>query len=186
MATTPTKAPARDRVLDTATRLFYAEGVHAVGIDRIIAEAGVAKASFYNGFRSKDELVRAYLEEQFGQHREAAEGLTGKTPRDRIFAFFDLMSRNGAGPSFRGCPFVNVAAEYPDADHPVRHVIAEYRAWLLGYFRDLLVDADHPDAERTAGILLLVRDGLVVGFDLDDTGPLPGRVREAVTKVLDG
>jgi AcrR family transcriptional regulator len=181
MATTN---PARTRLLDTATRLFYAEGVHAVGIDRIIAEAGVAKATFYHHFPAKDELVRAYVNEQSQLQRATAAGLPEASPRDMLLAIFDNVGELGRDPGYRGCPFVNAAAEYPDPDHPVRQAIADHRRWFRELLRDLLVADGHPDAERTADLLVALKDGLLVGADLDD----PARqslIRDAVARLLD-
>jgi AcrR family transcriptional regulator len=175
----------RSRLLETAARLFYAEGVHAVGIDRIIAEAGVAKASFYHHFPAKDELVRAYVEEQSRLQRATAAQLPEAAPRDMVLAIFDSIDELGREPSYRGCPFVNAAAEYPDPAHPVRQAIAEHRGWFRELLRDLLVADGHPDAERTADILVALKDGFLVGADLDD----PARrslIHDAVTRLLDG
>src|SRR3954471_1305237 len=112
------ESPARRRVLDTALALFYAEGIHAVGIDRIIAEAGVAKATFYHHFPSKDDLVCAYLREQIGAVRRHAVP-RGETPEEKIVAVFEAIGEVTCRPGFRGCAFINAAAEYPDPDHPV-------------------------------------------------------------------
>src|SRR4051812_237735 len=87
-----TTSSARTRLLDTATRLFYAEGIHAVGIDRIIAEAGVAKATFYNHFPSKDDLVLAYVQDQDRIGREAVAALPNQTPRKMIAAVMARIS----------------------------------------------------------------------------------------------
>ncbi|MDG4863820.1 TetR/AcrR family transcriptional regulator [Streptomyces sp. T-3] len=179
------KSPARSRVLETATRLFYAEGVHAVGIDRIIAEAGVAKATFYHHFPAKDALVQAYVEEQSRLQQEAAARLTGTEGREALLAVFAHMGEVGVSPDFRGCPFVNAAAEFPDPAHPVRRAIDEHRRWFRTLVRDLLVQAGDPDAERTADILVLVRDGLAVGCDLDEPDGLQSLVRDAVLRVVD-
>ncbi|MGP3964059.1 TetR/AcrR family transcriptional regulator [Nonomuraea sp. 3N208] len=175
---------ARTRVLDTATRLFYREGVHTVGIDRIIAEADVAKATFYKHFPSKDDLVRAYVSDQSTRQRAAVATVDAASAREKLMAIFAFMCEFGAGPAYRGCPFVNTAAEYPDPGHPVRQAIAEHRRWTRDLYRDLLAADGHPDAERTADILLLLRDGLVVGFDLDDPVAVRAAVREALTRVL--
>jgi AcrR family transcriptional regulator len=179
-----TTSAARTRILETAARLFYAEGVHAVGIDRIIAEAGVAKATFYHHFPSKDELVRAYLQEQSRQQRATAAALPPAAPREMLLAIFDAVGELGREPGYRGCPFVNAAAEYPDPTHPVRQTIADHRRWFRGLLREQLAAAGHPDAERTADLLVALKDGLLVGADLDD----PARrtlIHEAVTRVLD-
>ncbi|SDK28827.1 TetR/AcrR family transcriptional regulator [Streptomyces indicus] len=180
------KSPARSRVLDTATRLFYTEGVHSVGIDRIIAEAGVAKATFYHHFPAKDALVQAYIEEQTRMQREAAEQLEADGPREKLLAVFDHMGRVGGLADFRGCPFINAAAEYPDPAHPVRRSIEDYRTWFRELMRELLTEAGDPDAERTADLLMLIRDGLAVACDLDDpVAPRP-LVRDAVLRVIGG
>jgi AcrR family transcriptional regulator len=175
---------ARTRLLETATRLFYAEGVHAVGIDRIIAEAGVAKATFYHHFPTKDELVRAYLQQQSQLQRATAAKLPRAAPREMLLAVFDNIGELGRDPGYRGCPFVNAAAEYPDPAHPVRQAIAEHRRWFRELLRGLLAADGHPDPDRTADILVALKDGLLVGADLDN----PARqslIRDAVTRLLD-
>nr|SBP00142.1 Transcriptional regulator, TetR family [Nonomuraea gerenzanensis] len=171
-------------MLQTAARLFYGEGVHTVGIDRIIAEAGVAKATFYHHFPSKDDLVRAYIVEQSTLQRGLADSVREGSPRQRLHAIFAFMCEFGAGPTFRGCPFVNTAAEYPDPGHPVRAAIAAHRRWNRELYRDLLAADGHPDPERTADVLMLLRDGLVVGFDLDDPATVKRAVEQALARVL--
>jgi AcrR family transcriptional regulator len=179
-----TTSAARDRVLETATRLFYAEGVHAVGIDRIIAEAGVAKATFYRHFPAKDELVRAYLVKQSQLQRATAASLPRATPDEILLAIFDNVGELGRDPAYRGCPFVNAAAEYPDPSHPVREAISEHRRWFRTLLRDLLAEDGHPDPERTADLLVALKDGLLVAADLDDPAR-QGVIRDAVTRLLD-
>ncbi|WP_202638195.1 TetR/AcrR family transcriptional regulator [Bailinhaonella thermotolerans] len=182
------ESPARRRILDTAAALFYAEGVHAVGIDRIIAEAAVAKATFYHHFPAKDELVRAYLEREFERQRGALEAVRAASggPREALLAIFDALAANGAAAGFRGCPFTNAAAEYPDPAHPVRRTIAAYRDWNRGLFQELCAGAGDPAPGRTAVLLMMIRDGIVVGSDLDDPGSLGPVVRDAVNRVLSG
>jgi AcrR family transcriptional regulator len=170
-----TTSPARTRVLQTATRLFYAQGVHAVGVNRIIAEAGVAKATFYQHFPTKDDLVRAYVNQQSQLQRATATQLPQAAPREMVLAIFDTIGETGHQPSYRGCPFVNAAAEYPDPAHPVRQAIAEHRRWFRGLLRDL----------RTADLLVALKDGLFVGADLDDPAHR-SLIRAAVTRLLDG
>ncbi|MFB9467914.1 TetR/AcrR family transcriptional regulator [Nonomuraea salmonea] len=178
-------SPARERVLETAKRLFYAEGIHTVGIDRIIAEAGVAKATFYHHFPSKDDLVRAYITDQSGLQRTAAAELgRDDAPYERLRTFFVHLCEFGSGPGYRGCPFVNTAAEYPDPAHPVRQAIVEHRRWNRDLYRDLLAEAGHPDPEQTADLLLMLRDGLVVGFDLDDPAAVRATAQEALARLV--
>jgi AcrR family transcriptional regulator len=184
--TTAVRIPARRRVLDTATRLFYAEGIHTVGIDRIIAEAGVAKATFYHHFPAKEALVCAYLVEQSDMQRTAAQGLTasGRAPLEKISTVFEVIGDLGCGPGFRGCAFLNAAAEYADPGHPVRVVIAAHRRWFRDLLRGLLIDARHPDAEATADLLVVLRDGMTVGSYLDDAEAIRAGIRTSVARIL--
>jgi AcrR family transcriptional regulator len=182
----PRESPARWRVLSTARALFYAEGIRKVGIDRIIAEAGVAKATFYHHFPTKDDLVCAYLKEQSRSERALTQQIEAAQtePTAKILALFDIITEIGCGPGFNGCPFINAAAEYPDPHHPVRQVIAEHRRWFRGLLHDLLAAAHHPDARRTATMLTVLRDGLVVGSDLDDPAEISQFTRTAVNRIL--
>ncbi|MBC6463668.1 TetR/AcrR family transcriptional regulator [Actinomadura sp. HBU206391] len=180
------ESPARRRILRTAGLLFYAEGIRAVGIDRIIAEAGVAKATFYSHFPAKDDLVRVYLAEQSRRQRAAVHEVqaSGIPPTEVLLAVFEAIGELGCGPGFRGCAFINAAVEYPDPGHPVRQVVTEHRSWFRGLLRDLLTAAAHPDVERTTATLAVLRDGLVVGSQLDDPEEVRSLVREAVTRLV--
>ncbi|MEJ3749955.1 TetR/AcrR family transcriptional regulator [Actinomycetes bacterium KLBMP 9797] len=178
------EGPARTRILETASALFYAEGVHAVGVDRIIAEAGVAKATFYHHFPAKNDLVRAYVEEQSRRQRVAEAAFRQLPPREALVAVFDVLGDIASGADYRGCPFINTAAEYPDPADPVRAAIADHRRWFRGMLREFLVAAGHPDPDRTADILVLLKDGMALGCDLDDPIRLRALARDAVTRVL--
>ena len=177
-------SPARRRVLDTATGLFYAEGIHAVGIDRIIAEARVAKATFYSHFPSKDELVRAYIEEQDRLGRAAIAELPQVSPRETMVAIFDRIGEAAHHPGYRGCPFLNAAAEYPDAANPVRQAIDDHRRWFRNLLRELLVADGHPDPVSTADILVVLWDGLLVSGHIDGSAGLATLARDALTRAL--
>jgi AcrR family transcriptional regulator len=173
---------ARSRVLETATRLFYAEGIHTVGIDRVIAEAAVAKATFYHHFKSKEDLVLAYLTTEYERQKLQLGGAPGEG-LDRIEAILAKLAEVSTGPGFRGCPFLNAAAEYADPTHPVRHVVDDYRAWYRGLMRDSLVAADRPDADQKADMLLLVRDGIAIAGGLGDRAAVQAGVRTALAGV---
>jgi AcrR family transcriptional regulator len=180
----PFESPARRRLLDTATRLFYAEGIHAVGIDRIIAEADVAKATFYSHFPSKDDLVLAYIEDQDRIGREAVAALPKEAPREMIRAIMGRISEAAVAGGFRGCPFLNAAAEYPDPRSPVRQAIDARRAWYRDTVRKLLAADGDPAPSVTAALLVAVSDGLLEGAYLDDPAKIPALIREAVTRLL--
>lgn len=175
---------ARRRLLDTATRLFYAEGIRAVGIDRIIAEAGVAKATFYNHFPSKDDLVLAYIEEQYQLGREAVAALAKQPPRKMIAAILGRISDAGVAGDFRGCPFLNAAAEYPDPKSPVRQAIDTRRVWYHGVLRKLLAADGDPAPSVTASLLVALSDGLLEIAYLDDPRSVPPLVKEALARLL--
>lgn len=175
---------ARRRLLDTATRLFYTEGIRAVGIDRIIAEAGVAKATFYNHFPSKDLLVLAYIEEQDQLGRMAVAALPKQVPRDMIAAIMARISEAVTAGGWRGCPFLNAAAEYPDPESPVRQAVDARRAWHHGVLRELLAADGDPVPSVTASLLVALSDGLLEAAYLDNPENVPGLVSEALERLL--
>lgn len=180
----PEAGSSRRRLLDTATRLFYAEGIRAVGIDRIIAEAEVAKATFYKHFPSKDDLVLAYIEEQDRIGREAVAALPKAPPRKMLAAVLNRISTATVAGDFRGCPFLNAAAEYPDPKSPVRQAIAARRAWYHGVLRKLLAEDGDPTPSATASLLVALSDGLLeIGY-LDDPKSIPSLVKEALARLL--
>src|SRR5712691_5228006 len=125
--------PARDRLLDAASELFYEHGVHTVGIDTIIERAAVAKASLYSAFGSKEELVRAYLEARHASRRATvlAEMELHDDPRGKLLAVFDVLVTTVKQPEFRGCAFANASAE-SEPDSAAADVTRKVRAWLLG------------------------------------------------------
>ena len=176
-------SPARRRLLDTATRLFYTSGIHAVGIDRIIAEAGVAKATFYNHFPSKDDLVVAYIEEQDRLGRAAVAALPKQPPREMIAAIMGRISDAVVAGGWRGCPFLNAAAEYPNPESPVRRAIDARRSWYHDSLRKLLAADGDPAPSVTASLLVAISDGLLESAYLDDPEKVPALVREAVARL---
>ncbi|QDZ11174.1 TetR/AcrR family transcriptional regulator [Devosia ginsengisoli] len=177
-------SPARRRLLDTATRLFYAEGIHAVGIDRIIAEAGVAKATFYNHFPSKEDLVLAYIEEQDQIGRDAVAAFPRQPPRQMIAAILGRISAAAVGGGFRGCPFLNAAAEYTDPTNVVRQAIDARRVWYHDTLQQLLAADGDPTPAVTASLLVALSDGLLEIAYLDDPREVPALVDAALTRLL--
>lgn len=163
---TKVEGTARERLLRAANELFYAEGVHSVGIDRVIEHAGVAKASLYSTFGSKDGLVRAYLEARSARKRERITQRIAKleSPRARILAVFDLLGEAVADPSYRGCAFVNASAEGGDA---VRPSCVDYRQWIRSLFVELARDQGVGAPEQLAEQLVLIYDGAIVGAAMD-------------------
>lgn len=177
-------SPARRRLIDTATRLFYAGGIHAVGIDRIIAEAGVAKATFYSHFPSKDDLVVAYLEEQDRIGRVAVAALPKLPPRKMLAAILGRISTAAVAGDYRGCPFLNAAAEYTDPTSAVRRTIDARRAWYHGMLREQLVADDDPTPDVSAALLVALADGLLEIAYLDDPRSVPGLIEAGLARLL--
>lgn len=162
--------PARDRILASATRLFDADSIRSVSADKVIADAGTTKVTFYRHFQSKDHLVVAYLDDQLAQ-LQAAVGRERAAGRDACAVLLRLAAANGSAacrPGFRGCTFINAAAEYPADDSPVRDAVGRYRTWLHTVVTELLTDlgADRPGV--VADQLIMLRDGAMVhGFMSD-------------------
>ena len=168
MPATSDRSTARERLLAAADELFYEHGVHSVGIDKVIDRAGVAKASLYNTFGSKDELVRAYLQ---GRHerREARilrEIDRHEDPVDRVLAVFDAMVAITEQPRFRGCAFLNASAEASPGSS-VEEVSVTAREWVRATFERLAAEAGAADPTALARQLVLLYDGASVTAQLD-------------------
>ncbi len=156
--------------MQAASRLFYYEGVRAIGVERLIAEAGVTKATFYRHFASKDDLVVAYLLSKDAYYKEVAEPLAaGHPPAEALDLIFEAIAEHARERGFRGSPFLNAAAEYPDADHPVRDLVASHRDWIRTLFQELLTRLGHTDPASAARALLMLYDGAMAAGYLDDS-----------------
>jgi len=180
------RASARERLLAAANELFYNEGVHTVGIDRIIEQAGVAKASLYNTFGSKDELVRAYLE---SRHASMARRITRAvdrydTPRERLLAVFDAQEELSARPDYRGCAFARASAECQPGDLVEQATLA-YRRWLRELLTDLASRAGAAEPEALARQLQLLYDGTAQAARMDHDAAAAAVARTAAAALLD-
>ncbi|MCW0213213.1 MAG: TetR/AcrR family transcriptional regulator [Pseudonocardia sp.] len=179
----PRFSEARERLLRTASSLFYAEGIRAVGVDRVISEAGVTRATFYRHFPSKDDLVVAYLN-AVDQAVRAIAGPQATTPPEaaaQLRSIIDSMVETLCGEGFRGCSFINAAAEFPDPLSPVHQAVTGHRRWLADTFVADLRVAGHPDPEGAAAHLMMLRDGAMVAGYLAD----PQRARATLTRGVD-
>jgi len=190
-ATAPPAAPrgpsaARARLLRTASELFYADGVHAVGVDRVITEAGVTRATFYRHFPGKEALVVAYLEAADRAVRAAVgdvppdPGAAGGWLTGMTLHVADQLCR----PGFRGCPFINAAAEFPDPASPVRRAVRAHRDWLQGVATQALRRAGHPDPQEGGRRWMALRDGAMVAGYLDDPQVARATLRDAVDELV--
>jgi AcrR family transcriptional regulator len=159
---------ARERLLTAAGELFYEEGVRSVGIDRVIERAGVAKATLYSTFGSKDELIRAYLQRRHAATRERtlAALATYDSPRDKLLAVFDVLGATFAEPGFHGCAYVNASAETTPGS-PIEEASNEARAWRRGLFAELATQAGASDPVGLARQLSLLYDGATIAARMD-------------------
>ena len=158
----------RDRLLDTADRLFYHEGIGAVGIDRVLAEAGAAKASLYQHFGGKDQLVAACLERRTMDGRASVEAFLANTPpSERALRFFDWVVLWAKSDDFRGCPLQHTLSELTDTAHPARSVALAQRAWFNERFLEWTAAAGVQEPKATARALMVLFDGALAGSEID-------------------
>ncbi|MEW2546745.1 TetR/AcrR family transcriptional regulator [Streptomyces sp. NPDC047002] len=152
---------ARSRLLTTATRIFYAEGIHSVGIDRIVHEARVTRATLYRHFSGKEDLVLAYLgAADRGIREQVAAAVAGAgSPVEQVRAVGRSIAEGIRSPGFRGCAFLNAVAEYPDPAHPVHRAVLAHRQWFLDTVTDLLAQIGDSPAEADGRHLVMLRDG---------------------------
>jgi AcrR family transcriptional regulator len=173
-------------LLDTAERLFYAEGMRAVGIDRILAESGVGKASLYRHFPTKDDLVLAVLRRRDGEWRRwlrDAVDARDVPPAERPLAVFDALSERFAWNDFRGCAFINTIVETADPESPAHVVADEHKRRLAGYLAELLAGAGNADPQAMAARMTLLVDGAIVTA-LRERSPAAARVARGIAEVL--
>jgi AcrR family transcriptional regulator len=190
----PTKSPtptaergsARERLLAAANELFYEEGVRTVGIDRVIERAGVAKASLYNAFGSKEDLVREYLQVRHDARVDRmTRGLARyDSPREKLLGVYDVLGEITSQPNFRGCAFVNARSESASSDK-VTQVCDTTRAWTRSLFTDLARDAGVLEPERLAAQLHLLYDGATVAAHMDRDLTSAATARAAAAVLLD-
>ncbi|MGC4769718.1 TetR/AcrR family transcriptional regulator [Micromonospora sp. DT44] len=175
---------ARQRLLATATRIFYSEGIHSVGVDRIIAEAKVTRATFYRHFPSKDDLILAYLREIHEMDRGAVDTVitANARPVAPLLAIANFIAESIQSPGFRGCAFLNAAAEYPNTEHPVRQEIIAHRQWFLDTLTTLMAQVQEETAESAARHFVMLRDGAMAAGCLFD----PALVSETFLRGVEG
>jgi AcrR family transcriptional regulator len=180
-------AATRERILDAAAELFYEEGIRAVSADRVIAQVAINKGTFYRYFPTKDDLVVAYLERRSVRERAAAEAILEASDGDPAAAFGVMAAAAGeetCTPGFRGCPFINAAAEYADPTHPVRQAVDAHRTWFKHMIEGQLEHLEVSDVERVADALILLRDGAMVSGYLSDPAAVGPTLARAIQDVL--
>ncbi|BEL06763.1 TetR/AcrR family transcriptional regulator [Actinoplanes sichuanensis] len=179
-----TTSEARLRLLTTASGIFYAEGIHSVGVDRIIAEAKVTRATFYRHFPGKEDLVLAYLQAADQAIRTQVETavVPGAPAGDTVRAIAAAIAEGIGSPGFRGCAFLNAVAEYPDPTHPVHRAVLAHRQWFLDTITTLMTDLQATKADKAAQHFVMLRDGAMAAGCLFD----PALICETFLRGVDG
>jgi AcrR family transcriptional regulator len=171
-----TAASVRDRILQTAGDLFYREGTRAIGVDLIVERAGVAKTSLYRHFRTKDDLIEAFLHNEdrdFWAQWDAVSAKHAGKPAQELDAQLEWIGERVARPGYRGCPQINIAAEYADEAHPARKVAVAHKAELRRRLAALASEMGMADPHHFALQMSVVIDGaLSSGRALHQIGPV--------------
>jgi AcrR family transcriptional regulator len=179
--------PPRERILNVADELFYANGINAVGVDTIVARSGAAKTTLYVNFGSKDELVAAYLRRRSDTWRAyLADELQkrAQSPRQRLLAVFDVLGEAVGAPSFRGCPFINATAELADASRPGHDVVAGHRGWVRELLRGLAAEAGLKRPAEVAAELQMLYDSVLVTAQAEGGAASARRARRLAQMIV--
>jgi AcrR family transcriptional regulator len=179
------RRPARERLLAAADELFYEFGIHTVGIDRIIEHADVAKASLYDCYGSKEELIAAYLRHRHEARCQRVQKRLAQfqDPRDKILSVFDLLGELVSEPTFRGCAFVRASTEAMSIPK-VKTACEESRAWLSGMFTSLAQEAGADDPQALGKQLVLLYDGASIAAHVDRNRNAANDARSLAAKLL--
>jgi len=177
------KSRVRDRIMRTASDLFYSRGIRAVGVDTIANEAGTNKMSFYRSFASKDELVAEYLR---GEEREAwrwwdeTVAEHAGDPRGQVESLFDMLVTNTCKDGSRGCALANAAVEITEPDHPARPVVEKFKEEMRRRFRDLAREMGARESHSLGDALMLLWEGsYLTRLTLGQQGPVQGAAKAA-------
>lgn len=175
----------RARILTAANELFYAHGIRATSAERIIELVGVTKVTFYRHFRTKSDLVVAYLEQQAAAERAWMESVrVDGDPQRSLEVLASGIGAASCQPGFRGCAFINAGAEYADPTDPVRVAVDAHRRWLLEHFADIAREAEAQDVDSVARQLMILRDGAMVNGYLGDASSVADSLGAAFVSVI--
>lgn len=179
---------ARERILATADRLFYGNGIQAIGVQRLIEESEVTRVTFYRHFPSKDDLVLAYLEDRMQRAQAAVQAIIDAhpgDPRGALHAWAVALTEDGMVDEYRGCTFVNAAAEYEPLEHPVRLLAIDMRRWVNETTETLLRRGGHPDPAAAARLLMALRTGYVFSLGFEEEAGWAEQYLAAYDRVVD-
>lgn len=182
------KQAMRERIVEAAAELFYARGIRAVSAEKVIAKVGITKVTFYRYFPAKDDLIVAYLERRAKWERDAVAGAR-EAAGGKVSEVFRMVAEGigieSCSPGFRGCPFINAAAEYPDAEHPVRQAVDTHRRWFKRTIEEMLAEIGVIDESTAADQLVMLRDGAMVAGYLGDPQGVARSLYEAGAAVIE-
>ena len=184
---TRSKSSARERIVETAERLFYADGIRSVGIDRIIAEAEVAKMTLYNHFSSKDDLILAvlqYREEQFEEFIQTAISCYMDKGMNRLDAFFATLKEWFGSRGFRWCSFINASVELADPSHPASRFATEHKCRFDQMLNEIIVEIAGPKAAAVSPTIALLVEGAIVTAVMDGNSDAADVAREAALALM--
>ena len=182
----PAKVSTRERIIEAAVELFYAQGLRAVSADKIIERVGITKVTFYRHFRTKDDLVVAYLERRAERERTDVAATLARADGDvdeALSLFAEAIGAASCAPGFRGCPFINAAAEYAEPDHPVRRTVAVHRRWFKAVLEEMVAPLGLTEPASVADQLVLLRDGAMVSGYLGDPATVSSSLHRAARAV---
>jgi AcrR family transcriptional regulator len=181
---------AREKILSTASKLFYRHGINSVGVDEIVRRSGVTKMTLYKHFPSKDILATNCLEAIHQQWRSwfldrvQVHGAPVKTSKERILVIFDVLEEWFQSPGFRGCPFINTVAEIGDRNHPTRKAAVAFKEKLLETIEGFLSSSGGKRAEDLGIQLLMLIDGAIVRAVMTDSSRPAKIARKAAAQLL--
>jgi AcrR family transcriptional regulator len=179
----------RERILETASALFYRRGVRAVGVDLVVEEAGVAKTSLYRHFRTKDDLVAAFLareDEDFWRTWDEVADRHREDPAAELAAHLEWIGERIGRPNYRGCPQLNVAAEFPDGDHPARRVAAAHKREMRRRLNGITERLGVGDPDLVGGQLAVLINGAFVSSQVVSADEAVRLLKVAARTLVEG
>jgi AcrR family transcriptional regulator len=180
-------SPRRRQLLETAWRMFYREGYRAIGIDRLLAESGVAKMTLYHHFKSKEELIRAVLQRRSAEILRGLEDAVkgaGRSPERRLLAVFDWLETLFSRDDFMGCPFIRAISEFPDRKDPIFQAAWAHKMAVRKMLAGLASEAGVRDAVALADAMRLLIDGAIVAAHATGSAKPAAAAREAAARLL--
>jgi AcrR family transcriptional regulator len=182
-----TDATARERIMSVAEELFYREGIRATGVDRIVEVSGVSKTSLYRVFQSKDELIAAYAkahDQRFWERWDKAAEIYRNKPLAQLNAVLDGVAESIGRPTYRGCPFINLAIELPDENHPARIIAAASKTRLKTQLENLVAQLSVANPGQVAEQILLLVNGAYANGSIDRHSVTAAGLKDAAAAII--